>query len=106
MQVTPVPCLKDNYAYLIHRDGSADALVVDPSEAEPVLRALDGRGLTLAAILNTHHHWDHVGGNEALLARFPGIDVFGHASDKGRIPGQTQFLEHEGEFEVKGFRFR
>jgi hydroxyacylglutathione hydrolase len=106
MHVIPVPCLKDNYAYLIHRDGSTDALVVDPSEAEPVLRALEERSLRLAGVLNTHHHWDHVGGNEALVARFAGIRVFGHGSDRGRIPAQTEFLEHEAEFEMIGIRFR
>ena len=64
--------------------------MVDPSEAGPVLEALDGR---LDAILSTHHHWDHTGGNEQLLQAFPDCEVYGHASDRGRIPGQTQWLE-------------
>jgi hydroxyacylglutathione hydrolase len=106
MQVTEVPCLKDNYAYLIHRAGSQDALVVDPSEAGPVIDALERAGLRLCGVLNTHHHFDHVGGNEALLSKFGQVPVFGHASDRGRIPVQSVFLEHEGEFDAAGIHFR
>src|SRR5688572_32786018 len=99
MRITPVPCLKDNYAYLIHADGSDAPLVVDPSEAPPVLEALEKAGLRLVGILNTHHHFDHVGGNEELLKRFGGIGVYGYNTDRGRIPGQTVFLENGEEFE-------
>jgi hydroxyacylglutathione hydrolase len=115
MLVTPVPCLRDNYAYLVRADGSDTALVVDPSEAEPVLRALEEQGLTLGGILNTHHHADHVGGNEELARRAGAgrsggaktpIPIFGHASDRGRIPGQTELVEHGQEIEVAGLRAR
>lgn len=118
MKVTPIPCLRDNYAYLVHADGSDAVVVVDPSEAAPVLRALAERRLKLAAILDTHHHPDHVGGNEELARRAPraegtpsagvpvGVPIFGHASDRGRIPGQTHFLEHGQEIEVAGLRAR
>ena len=105
MQVVPVPCLVDNYAYLIFVDGSPEALVVDPSEAAPVKAALAERGLKLKAILNTHHHWDHVGGNEDLAAEYPGIDIYGHDSDRGRIPGQTRFLADGEGFEAIGLQF-
>jgi hydroxyacylglutathione hydrolase len=50
-------------------------------------------GVTLEAILNTHHHWDHTGGNLEVVEHFGDLAVYGHASDKGRIPGQTVFLE-------------
>jgi hydroxyacylglutathione hydrolase len=106
MEVTPVSCLKDNYAYLIHGRGSDQALVVDPSEAEPVLRALQKASLCLAGILNTHHHWDHVGGNEELVRKSGALRVFGHTSDRGRIPEQTDFLDHLAEFEAAGLHFR
>jgi hydroxyacylglutathione hydrolase len=105
MQVVPVPCLVDNYAYLIFADGSSDAAVVDPSEAAPVTAALAERGLKLGAIFNTHHHWDHVGGNEELVAQSPGIGVYGHDSDRGRIPGQTRFLADGEEFDELGLHF-
>ena len=70
VRVVPVPCLRDNYAYLVAGVGSPDAVVVDPSEEAPVLAALEREGLRLVGILDTHHHFDHVGGNEALVARF------------------------------------
>lgn len=105
MQVTIVPCLTDNYAYVLLAPGSRRAVVVDPSDAAPVQAALDGLGVTLGAILATHHHLDHVGGNAALVERFPGIRIFGHASDRGRIPGQTEFLEHGSKLQVEGLSF-
>ncbi|MCS6914065.1 MAG: hydroxyacylglutathione hydrolase [Myxococcales bacterium] len=94
MRVLAVPCLSDNYAYLVVPDGQDTALVVDPSEAGPVLAALQRHGLRLGAILCTHHHWDHVGGNEALCAHLGPLPVFGHRSDldRGRIPAQTHGL--------------
>lgn len=102
VEVHLVPCLKDNYCYLLHRPGSSDAIVVDASEDAPVLQALEERGLTPRAILATHHHVDHVGGNEGLLKRFPELKVFGYRTDKGRIPGQTDYLDDKQEFDVAG----
>jgi len=106
MQVTIVPCLTDNYAYVLLAPGSKRAVVVDPTEAEPVERALKELGVTLGAILATHHHLDHVGGNSALVSRFPGTQVFGYVSDRGRIPEQTEFLEHGAAVDVEGLSFR
>jgi hydroxyacylglutathione hydrolase len=105
MQVTVVPCLQDNYAYVLLAPGSTRAVVVDPGEAEPVERALAAQGLTLGAVLATHHHGDHVGGTRELAQRFPGLRVFGHASDRGRIPEQTEFLEHGASVTVEGLKF-
>jgi hydroxyacylglutathione hydrolase len=105
MQVTVVPCLKDNYAYILCAEGSTRAVLVDASEAAPVERALESLGLTLGAILATHHHHDHVGGNAELCAPRAGLRVFGHSSDRGRIPEQTDFLEHGQAIEVEGLRF-
>jgi len=106
MQVTIVPCLKDNYAYVLLAPGSKRAVVVDPGESEPIERALSELGVTLGAILATHHHADHVGGNGALAQRFPGTRVFGYVSDRGRIPAQTDFVEHGGAVDVEGLSFR
>jgi len=95
--VIPVACLSDNYAYLVI---SGDAVaVVDPSEPGPVVAALEARGVSPRAIWNTHHHFDHVGGNEALVSRYGVPWVSGHASDRGRIPGQTRFLDAGERFE-------
>jgi hydroxyacylglutathione hydrolase len=93
MRVTPVPCLEDNYAYLLEDVESGATAVVDASEEAPVVQALARTGAPLAAVFSTHHHHDHVGGNEGLARRFPGLRVFGFASDRGRIPAQTDFVE-------------
>jgi hydroxyacylglutathione hydrolase len=106
MHVTIVPCLKDNYAYLVRPEGAELCGVVDACEAAPIERALDELGLRLGAILATHHHHDHVGGNDALARRFPGIPVFGSAHDRGRIPAQTEFVDDRETIEVVGLAFR
>jgi len=93
MRVTPIPCLKDNYAYLVTCEESGDSIVVDPSEAAPVIAAVDAARARVVAIYNTHHHWDHVGGNEELAKKYGIKNVYGHTSDDGRIPGQTKKLD-------------
>jgi hydroxyacylglutathione hydrolase len=98
LEITAIACLKDNYAYMVRCTQTGATAVVDPSAAPPVLEALDARGLAPEAILCTHHHWDHTGGNLALLERWPALAVHGHASDRGRIPGQTVFHDHGATF--------
>ena len=92
-EVTPIPCLKDNYAYLLRCPSTGQTGVVDPSAAQPVLKVLRDRGWGLDYIFNTHHHWDHVGGNEELKQEFPSVRIFGHQSDEGRIPGLTDGVQ-------------
>ncbi|MFQ3618543.1 MAG: hydroxyacylglutathione hydrolase [Cyanobacteriota bacterium] len=103
MQIHRLPALSDNYIFVLHFPETQQAAVVDPAEAEPVLEYLFGLEAQLVAILNTHHHRDHVGGNLALLQRFPDAVVYGGAEDRGRIPGQQQFLK-EGDRIVLGDR--
>lgn len=68
--VYQVPCLRDNYAYLLHDINTGTVGVVDPSEALPVMEALDRTNRNLNYILNTHHHYDHTGGNVELKERY------------------------------------
>jgi hydroxyacylglutathione hydrolase len=86
LEIDLVPCLKDNYAYLVFDRAEGVCGVVDASESEPVKRALEAKGLKLTHILSTHHHPDHVGGNLALKQAF-GVKVVGAAKDSARIPG-------------------
>ena len=81
-----VPCLKDNYAYLVHDPDAGLTAIVDPSEPDPVRKALAGRGWKLTHILNTHHHFDHTGGN-IPLKEMSGATIVGPAKDRDRIPG-------------------
>ena len=66
MEITTIPCLSDNYAYIINDSNSKTIGVVDPSEAQPVITFLEKKNLKLNFILNTHHHFDHIGGNIEL----------------------------------------
>lgn len=91
MSVLAIPAFADNYLWLIH-DG-VHAAVVDPGDAAPVLAALQAHRLSLAAILLTHHHADHVGGVPALLQRHP-VPVFGPRGEA--IPGITVALSEGG----------
>lgn len=86
-----MPCLADNYAYLVIEDDGR-AAVVDPGEAAPITEAVAREGATLTAIWATHHHPDHVGGTKALLAANPDLEVVGHVYDRdhGRIAGLTR----------------
>jgi len=86
LHIELIPCLTDNYAYLIHDPGDGLCAVVDPSESQPVQAALARRGLRLTHILNTHHHFDHTGGNLPLKDEF-GAVVVGPEKDRDRIPG-------------------
>lgn len=89
MQLHPIPAFSDNYIWLL-ADDAGNALVVDPGDAAPVEQALAEHGLTLTAILVTHHHPDHVGGIQTLLARHP-VPVYGPADEA--IPGRTHSLQ-------------
>jgi hydroxyacylglutathione hydrolase len=96
MDVFPIPQLSDNYAYLLVDPASGEAGVVDCAEAAPVLDEVARRGVALRAVLATHHHFDHVGGNRDLLARLPDLRVYGSADDAPRIPGITHRV-HDGD---------
>jgi len=99
MQVILLPALSDNYIFLLHNPKQNVAAVVDPAEAQPVLRRLEELGAELVMIFNTHHHMDHVGGNRELIKHFPNVYVCGSAQDRGRIPGQQVFLQEGDQVE-------
>jgi len=105
VDIIPVACLSDNFAYLIGRDGAREALVVDPSEAAPVLQALQDRNLELSGVICTHHHWDHVGGVSGLCQQFAGVPVFASDVDTARIAGVTRGLADGESFMAGGLTF-
>ncbi|MGP6087251.1 hydroxyacylglutathione hydrolase [Antarctobacter jejuensis] len=83
LDIVTVPCLTDNYAYLVHGpDGTA---LIDAPEAAPIIAALEERGWSLGVIMLTHHHHDHTGAVEELRARY-GCPVMGPKAEEGKLP--------------------
>ncbi len=85
LELVTIPCLADNYAFLLHDAESGQTACIDVPEAAPILAALDARGWTLTDILLTHHHNDHIGGVAELRTR-TGALVAGAAADAHRLP--------------------
>ena len=105
MKIEIIKCLEDNYSYLVIDEKTNYACVVDPSEAEPIANFINNKNIKLKFILNTHHHYDHVGGNSDLKKKF-GAKVVGFKNDKHRIPNIDILLEDnkiwkESVFEAK-----
>ena len=100
-QLRQLPIWNDNYIYLLRR--GSRALVVDPAQAEPVLSWLERHPeVKLEAVLNTHHHPDHTGGNQALHDA-TGCEVIGPAHDQERFPALTRGAAVGERLEVAGF---
>jgi hydroxyacylglutathione hydrolase len=91
LDLVTIPCLKDNYAYLLHDDASGHTTLIDVPEAEPILNALAARGWHLDQILLTHHHSDHIQGTAAVVAA-TGATVLGAKADAHRLPPLTRAL--------------
>ncbi|MDC0401069.1 hydroxyacylglutathione hydrolase [Candidatus Pelagibacter sp.] len=98
MKIQIIPCLKDNYSYLIIDEKKNIACVIDPGEADPIIEYLENNNIKLKYILNTHHHYDHVGGNQKLKNKY-GANVVGYKDDKDRIP-EIDILVHDQEIWV------
>ncbi len=103
MHIVPIPCLFDNYSYLVYSDLSSDALVIDPGEVHPVFLEVEKRGLNLVAVLCTHHHKDHIGGVEELLEQLPNLEVFAYYTEEKRIPCVTGLVADLDNITVAGF---
>lgn len=105
MRIVPVPCLKDNFAYLVI-DHDGRCAVVDPGESEPIEAALVRENAQLAAVWATHHHPDHVGGVGQLVTRRPGIEVVIGAKDAARTPCVTRTVADGDEVALGSLRAR
>ncbi len=105
MKIELIKCLKDNYSYFVIDESKKIACVVDPSEATPIIDFIEKNNIKLKYILNTHHHYDHVGGNTELKKRY-NSKIIGFKGDKDRIPEIDVLLENnqiwkEDNFEAK-----
>ena len=102
MKVEIIKCLKDNYSYVIIDEKYNHACVVDPSEAEPIINFLENKNIKLKFVLNTHHHYDHVGGNNDLKKKYK-IKIVGYKNDKKRIPNIDILLENNEIWKSENF---
>lgn len=91
LEIVTVPCLSDNYAFLLHDPQTGATAVVDVPEAAPIRDALAQRGWTLTDILITHHHWDHIDGIQDFLPAAD-IAIWGNAADAARLPPLTHAI--------------
>ena len=98
--IKPLPVLQDNVVWIWAR--GREAVVVDPAVAEPVRQWLVDRKVELAAVLQTHHHADHIGGTPDLLRQWPSAAVIAAAADQERIPFQTVSVEPGMQLELLG----
>ena len=99
MKIHQIPLLRDNYGYLVVCEKTKQAAIVDPSEADPVLRRIEQERVEPVAILNTHHHRDHTGGNQGLLAIHK-LKVYGHKSDQERIYGMSDGVDEGATIQI------
>ena len=104
MKIEIIPCLNDNYSYLLRDEISNTVAIVDPSEFTACEKIIDKNYKKLDFILNTHHHYDHVGGNGELKKKYNSI-VLGFENDKNRIPDIDKFLKDNQEFKIGTLNF-
>ena len=97
MQIVPVPAFTDNYIWLVRDEASGETAVVDPGDAAPALAEARRRGWTITQVWNTHHHWDHSGGNVAMKEA-TGCTVSGPAAEN--IPGRDVGLSEGSELRI------
>ena len=105
MEVEIISCLKDNYSYLVIDKNNNSACIIDPSESEPIIEIIEKKKVNLKFILNTHHHYDHVGGNEILKKKF-GAKIIAFKDDKNRIPFVDILLEDNEIWKNLNFEFK
>ena len=104
MIIEIIPCLNDNYSYLIHDKQSNTVAIIDPTEFAPCDKIINKKYQKLDYILNTHHHYDHIGGNEELKKKY-NSKVLGFKGDKKRIPNIDKLLEDNEEFNIGNIKF-
>ena len=105
MRVEIIPCLQDNYSYLVIDETNNTACVVDPSEALPIIDFISNKNINLKYILNTHHHFDHIGGNKDLKKKY-NLSVVGFKGDKNRIPEIDILVEDNEIWKADNFEAR
>ena len=102
MKIEIIKCLQDNYSYLIIDEINKNACVVDPGESIPIINFIENNNIKLKYILNTHHHYDHIGGNLELKKKY-GSKIVAFKNDKDRIPEIDVFVEDNQIWKANNF---
>ena len=105
MKIEIIKCFSDNFSYLLINEKNLDTCVVDPGEAKPVLEYIENNDLNLKYILNTHHHDDHIGGNNILKNKF-NAKILAFEDDKDRIPSIDILLKDNQVWKDSIFEFK
>lgn len=98
LEIALFPCLSDNYGFLIHDPITKRTATIDTPDGAEIKKQCEARGWTLTEIWNTHHHFDHVGGNDYLSQAFD-LEIIGHEKDGSRIPNLTRGLNEGDSFQ-------
>ena len=105
LNINIVSCLQDNYSFIIHDTETDTVTVVDPSEFEPIKNFIEKKFKKIDYILNTHHHFDHVGGNIDLKKKYK-AKIIGSIKDEKRIPGIDIKLSDNENFKLGNIDFK
>tara|TARA_B110000967_G_C18731648_1_gene482899 strand:- start:40 stop:804 length:765 start_codon:yes stop_codon:yes gene_type:complete len=105
LNIDIVPCLKDNYSFVIHDTETDTVAVVDPSEFKPINDFITKKFKKIDYIFNTHHHFDHTGGNLDLKNKYK-AKIIGSKKDEKRIPGIDTKLSNNENFKLGNTEFK
>ena len=105
LEIVIVPCLSDNYAYIIHDEASKKTTLVDAPDFSSINECLEKRNWNLNSILITHHHQDHIDGIPKLKDRY-NPTIFGAEQDSGRLPKLDVVLSNKDKFSVSNLIFK
>lgn len=105
LKIKQIPCLSDNYGYLVHDPQSGQTTSIDTPDAKAILAALDEEGWTLSQIWNTHHHFDHIGGNAELVKK-TGCKVYAPAGEGKMITDADHYVSEGDQVSLGAFTAR
>ena len=105
MDIEIIPCLNDNYSYLFKDHQTNTVAIIDPSDFDTCDKKINQKYKKLDFILNTHHHFDHIGGNTELKKKY-GSKILGFEKDEKRIPGIDILLKDNQEFKIGNLSFK
>ena len=102
MLVETIRCLEDNFSYILI-DQNKNACVIDPSESEPIINFVEKNNIKIKYILNTHHHFDHIGGNKEIKKKY-NAKIVAYKNDLHRIPDVDISLKNNQIWTAENFK--